>query len=146
MLGEAARPESVIQGGPVSGARGSRFAEGHESSRDEAGHSLPSDRSMGYVELQLVCKQHPEGERPILGAWWIESNFEVFDPAQVNERANAAVERQFITEPDGTTRLRSKMTCPMCGEAPEYRQERMDEGLRAIYEQGAVAKVIQHPV
>ncbi len=36
---------------------------------------LPSDRSMHYVELQLVCKQHPEGERPILGAWWIESHF-----------------------------------------------------------------------
>ena len=63
----AGRP--VIQGGPVSGARGSRFAQGREPSRDAAGHSLPSDQSMHYVELQLVCKQHPEGERPILGAW-----------------------------------------------------------------------------
>jgi len=68
---------------------------------------------MHYVELQLVCKQHPEGQRPILGAWWIESHFNDFDPAQVNERGNVAVEGQFIPEPDGTTRLRFKMTCRM---------------------------------
>jgi len=58
----------------VSSARGSRFAQGREPSRDAAGHSLPSDQSMHYVELQLVCKQHPEGQRPILGVWWIESH------------------------------------------------------------------------
>jgi len=101
---------------------------------------------MHYVELQLVCKRHPGGERPILGAWWIESHFEVFDPALVNERANAQVERQFITEPDGTTRLRFKMTCPKCGQQPVYRQDLIDEGLAVIYEQGAVAKVIPLPV
>jgi len=61
------------------------------------------NRSMQYLELQLVCTQHPEGERPILGAWWIASHFDDFGPAQVNERANAAVERQLFTEPDGTT-------------------------------------------
>ena len=130
----------------MSGARGSRFAQGREPSRDAAGHSLPSDQSMHYVELQLVCKQHPEGQRPILGVWWIESHFEVFDPALVNERANTGVERQFITEADGTTRLRFKMTCPKCGQRPVYRQDLIDEGLAAIYEQGAVAKVIPHPV
>lgn len=56
-------------------ARGSGFAAGREPSRDESGHSLPSDRSMAYVELQLVCKHHPKGEEPILGAWWIETRF-----------------------------------------------------------------------
>jgi len=130
----------------VRGTRGSRFAEGHESSRDEAGHSLPSDRSMHYVELQLVCKQHPEGERPILGAWWIESNFEVFDPAQMNERANVAVELQPITEPDGTTRLRFKMTCPKCGQQPVYRQDRIDAALAALYVQGADSKIVQYAI
>jgi len=34
----------------VSSARGSRFAQGREPSRDAAGHSLPSDQSMQYVE------------------------------------------------------------------------------------------------
>ncbi len=130
----------------MSGARGSRFAEGREPHRDEAGHSLPSDRSMHYVELQLVCKQHPVGERPILGAWWIESHFEVFDPAQVDERANAAVEGQFITEPDGTTRLRFKMTCPRCGQQPVYRQDRIDAALAALYVQGADSKIVQYAI
>jgi len=127
-------------------ARGDRFARGREPHADAEGHSLPSDKSMHYVELQLVCKQHPKGERPVLGAWWIESHFNDFDPAQVNERANAAVERQFITKPDGTTRLRFKMTCPKCGQQPVYRQDRIDAGLALIYEKGAVAKVTQLPV
>ena len=130
----------------MSSARGSRFAQGREPSRDEAGHSLASDQSMGYVELQLVCKQHPVGERPLLGAWWIESHFEVFDPAQVNERANSGVERQFITDPDGTTRLRFKMTCPMCGQQPVYRQDRIDAALAALYVQGADSKIVPHPI
>jgi len=50
----------------------------------------------------------------------------------VNERANAAVERQFISEPDGTARLRFKMTCPKCGQQPVYRQELIDAGLAFI--------------
>ncbi len=45
--------------------RGNRFARGREASRDAEGRSLPSDTSLQYVELQLVCKQHPKGERPI---------------------------------------------------------------------------------
>lgn len=130
----------------MSSARGSRFAQGREPSRDAAGHSLPSDRSMQYLELQLVCKQHSEGERPILGAWWIESHFEVFDPAQVNERANSGVERQFITDPDGTTRLRFKMTCPMCGQQPVYRQDLIDAALAALYVKGANPKIVPHPI
>ena len=130
----------------MSSARGSRFAQGREPSRDAAGHSLPSDRSMQYVELQLVCKQHPEGERPILGAWWIESHFDDFDPAQVNERANAAVERQFITEPDGTTRLRFKMHCPKCGQQPVYRQDLIDAALAALYVKGADSKIVPYAI
>jgi len=63
----------------------------------------------------------------------------------VNERANAAVEHQLITEPDGTTRLRFKMNCPKCGQQPVYRQDRIDAGLALIYEEGSVAKVIQLP-
>jgi hypothetical protein len=101
---------------------------------------------MHYVEFQLVCKQHPEGERPILGAWWIESHLEKFDPAQVNERGNQAVERQVVTNPDGSTRLRFKLTCPKCGQQPVYRQNLIDEALGAIYEQGAVAKVVRYSV
>ncbi len=130
----------------MSSARGSRFAQGREPSRDAAGHSLPSNRSMQYLELQLVCKQHPEGERPILGAWWIASHFEVFDRAQVNERANVAVELQPIPEPDGTTRLRFKMTCPKCGQQPVYRQDRIDAALAVLYVPGAHAKIVQYAI
>ncbi len=50
--------------------RGDRFARGREPRADAEGHCLPSDRSMHYVEVQLVCKQHPKGERRILAAWW----------------------------------------------------------------------------
>lgn len=126
--------------------RGDRFARGREPRADAEGHSLPSDRSMHYVELQLVCKQHPEAKPPILGAWWVESYLAEFHPAQVNERANSAVERQVVTNADGTTRLRFKMTCPKCGQQPVYRQELIDAALATIYEPGAVAKVTQVPI
>ena len=130
----------------MSSARGSRFAQGREPSRDAAGHSLPSNRSMHYVELQLVCKHHPEGERPILGAWWIASHFDDFDPAQVNERANVAVELQPIPEPDGTTRLRFKMTCPKCGQQPVYRHDLIDAALASLYVQGAASKIVPYAI
>jgi len=130
----------------VSSARGSRFAQGREPSRDAAGHSLPSNRSMQYLELQLVCKQHPEGERSILGAWWIASHFDDFDPAQVNERANVAVEHQPIAEPDGTTRLRFKIHCPKCGQQPVYRQDLIDAALAALYVKGANSKIVQYAI
>lgn len=63
------------------GLRGTGFALNQPPRRDKAGHSLPSDKFMWYVELQLVCKQHVEGDRPILGAWFIESKFEQFVPS-----------------------------------------------------------------
>ncbi len=94
----------------------------------------------------LVWQGAPYTERPILGAWWIESNFEVFDPAQMNERANVAVELQPITEPDGTTRLRFKMTCPKCGQQPVYRQDRIDAALAALYVKGADSKIVQYAI
>ncbi len=89
---------------------------------------------------------HPEGERSILGAWWIASHFDHFDPAQVNERANVAVELQPIPEPDGTTRLRFKMTCPKCGQQPVYRQDRIDAALAALYVKGADSKIVQYAI
>lgn len=125
----------------MSGARGSRFAEGSEPSRDAAGHSLPSDRSMGYVELQLVCGRHPEGQEPILGAWWIESHFEAFDASQVNERQSRSVELQTIPDGDGDLRVRYQLNCPKCSNAPQFRRENVDRGLEAIYEKGARAKI-----
>ncbi len=125
--------------------RGNRFALNKAPRRDAAGRSLPADSAMRYVELQVVCRNHPEGQQPILGAWWIESHFDYFDSAQVNERPNNAVERQLITEDDGSIRQRFKMRCPRCGNQPVLRQETIDAALAAIYEQGADPKVVQFP-
>ncbi len=88
------------------------------------------------------CKTCPEGERPILGAWYIESHFQEFDPTQVNERRNIAVTTQ---QPDDSGRLRHRMHCPKCRNAPVLRQESIDRMLGGIYEHGA-AKVVRLPV
>ena len=64
----------------------------------------------------------------------------------LNERANAAVEGQCITEPDGTTRLRFKMTCPKCGQQPVYRQDRIDAALAALYVKGEDAKIVPYAI
>ncbi len=128
-------------------ARGDRFAAGRPPRRDNAGRSLPSDRSMRYVELQVTCKHHQDGPPVILGAWWIESHYEVFDPRQVNERDNSAViERQWRTDPDGSDYLRYKLRCPQCGNSPVLRQDKIDAALAAIYEHGAAAKVVQYRI
>ena len=36
------------------------------------------EQVMHCVEMQLVCKKHPECERPVLGAWYMESHFDQF--------------------------------------------------------------------
>ena len=64
----------------------------------------------------------------------------------MNERANAAVERQLITEPDGATRLRFKMICPRCGQQPVYRQDLIDAALAALYVQDANSKIVQYAI
>ncbi len=51
-------------------ARGDRFARGRAPSEDAQGRALPSDKDMRYVALVLVCKQHPQGERPELARFW----------------------------------------------------------------------------
>ncbi len=123
--------------------RGSRFAAGKAPSRDEAGRSLPSDRDMAYVELQIVCAVCSRAgvRRRILGAWWIESHHAAFDPAEVNERDNTRVERQLIGD-----RFRYKLECPQCDAKPVLRGETIDQGLEVVYEQGARAKVTQLPL
>ena len=123
--------------------RGSRFAAGKAPSRNEAGRSLPSDRDMAYVELQIVCGvcSRRSVKPPILGAWWIESHHAAFNPAEVNERDNTRVERQLIGD-----RLRYKLSCPRCPATPVLRGERIDRELELVYEQGARAKVERVPL
>ncbi len=101
---------------------------------------------MRYVALDLVCRGHPEGEAPVLGRWWIESHHEQFSGAQVNEGPNSGVEVQTIGHADGATRLRYKLACPHCHNAPVFTAEKIDQALAAVYEQGAYAKVIRHRV
>lgn len=127
----------------VAVPRGSRFAAGKAPSRNEAGRSLPSDRDMAYVELQIVCGVCFRGNArpPILGAWWIESHHAAFDSAEVNERVNTRVERQLIGD-----RLRYKLECPRCPAKPVLRGETIDKALEVEYEQGARAKVSQLPL
>ncbi len=87
-----------------------------------------------------MCKQHPEGERPELARFWVESHHERFSPELVKEGRNQAVTRQLVTAPDGSSYLRYKMQCPSCRNSPVFTSTLLDEGLSAIYEQGAYAK------
>ena len=122
-------------------ARGDRFAKGRPPTQDAEGRSLPSDRSMRYVALALVCKQHPEGEEPELARFWAESHHERFSPELLNGGTNRGVTTEVVTAPDGSTYFRYKLRCPKCRNAPEFLSARIEEALEAIYEQGAYAKV-----
>ena len=117
-------------------ARGDRFAKGKPPTRDTAGRSLPSDRSMRYVAVVLVCKQHPEGEAPELARFWVESTHERFSPQLLNEGANRGVTAEAVEAPDGSTYFRYKLRCPKCRNTPEFRSARIEQDLEDIYEQG----------
>lgn len=125
--------------------RGRRFARGQPPRRDAAGHSLPSDRCMQFVALDLVCGQHQVGEEPLLARFAHDSWHEEFSPVNVSERGDnrAIAERQTLTESDGSTRIRYKFRCPLCGHTPVYRAETIDAALAIIYEQGAYEKVVR---
>ena len=127
-------------------ARGNRFARGENAQRDAAGHSLPSDRSMSYVELQILCMPCLNQERVILGAWWIESHSEKFEANQVNERKNKDVVTHLVREADGSTRTRYKLRCPKCRQEPVLRQDTVDHALGGVYQQGARQKVVPYAI
>lgn len=95
--------------------RGSRFAAGREPRRDDEGHSLPSDPSMRFVAIELVCRGcQSEGKHVVLGSWAIDTTFEEFRSEEIWERGdNTAVTTQLI--PDGSgQRVRYRLVCPRC--------------------------------
>ncbi len=126
--------------------RGSRFAKNQPRRRDAQGKSLPSHRALEYVELRIVCRQHPQDET-VLAQFFVESHAEAFDSQQVNERTNSAVvERQLRTDADGAEYLRYVLACPRCSNRLILRQDKIDAALAKIYEQGAVEKVSKLPL
>ena len=125
--------------------RGSQFALGKEPRRDGHGRSLPSDRSMRFVELRILCK----GCRSLapLAVFYVETLTKVF-PGAANERLpnKAVVERQPLTDDDGSDYVRFKFRCPRCGAEPVLRAGTIDEKLKAAYEPQAVAKRVLLPI
>ena len=128
-------------------SRGRRFALGQPPRRDEFGHSLPSDHSMRFVAVDLLCPRHPDRGVPLrLARFAIHTDHDEFRSEEVHERGeNRAVERQVIKDPDGTTRVRYKMRCPVCGHAPVWRAERIDQVLRHLYERGVYERIVRLP-
>ena len=72
-----------------------------------------------------------------MATWAVDSASPEFHPEDVYELGhNRALERQVLTE--GTrVRVRFTLRCPRCGNAPQFREETIDEALEAVYEQGA---------
>ena len=125
-------------------ARGDRFARGVAPNQDAAGHSLPSDKDIRYVELVLLCRACAQrGQRMELAGFGVETHDEHFRPNLVYERHRSrVVARDVRTDADGNEYVRYTMRCPACRNAPQVRQHRIDERLAAQYEQGARGRVL----
>lgn len=95
---------------------------------------------MRYVELQVVCKHH-QGRGPIIGAWYIESQHEEFDPQLVNQRPTKGLEPQRVVGSDGSW-CRYRMSCSQCPHSPVLRQDTVNAALAAVYVPKATAKVV----
>ena len=120
------------------GVRGSRFARGRECRRDEHGRSLPSDRSMQFVGIELICGRcsRDRGDHVVLGSWAIENHFPEFRPEEVFERGANQVLSSEVRYDETSPRVRATMKCPKCGSAPQLRQERIDAALQELYRPG----------
>ena len=57
---------------------------------------------------------------------------------------NHAVAVQPVPDRDGTLRVRYKMRCPRCTNAPVLRADKIEAAVEAIYEPDAVAKIIRY--
>jgi hypothetical protein len=97
---------------------------------------------MHFVALEVACKPcSGRGVETVLGTWAIETHKPTFDPRQVHARGNnTAVQVEEILESDGSYRRRYKMCCPRCGATPVVREDKVDAGLEAMYEPGAIAR------
>ena len=52
---------------------------------------------------------------------------------------NSTTEIEELPDGVSSVRRRFKMKCPRCGATPVLREDKVDEGLRAMYKPGAVA-------
>jgi hypothetical protein len=128
-------------------ARGSKFALGKEPSRDAQGHSLPDDMSMRFVAIDLVCSCRPRGQEVHLARFGTETRSGIFVANEVDLMGeNHAVTVQSMPDRDGTLRQRYKMRCPHCTNAPVLRADKIEAAVEAIYEPGAVAKIIRYRI
>lgn len=127
-------------------SRGSKIALSKPSRRDVDGHSLPSDRSMQFVAVDLLCICHPDEPGSTLARLAIDSWHAQFLPNQVYERGDnkAIAERQPDVSEDGSIGVRYVFECPRrgCKNRPVFRSETLDKILAYFYKRGARDLVI----
>jgi hypothetical protein len=128
------------------GSRGSGFALGQPPTRDAAGHNLPSDRSMQFVAVDLLCRVCYPQYRIRFVRLAIDSWHDSFDIAHVYQRGPSSSFAEEGFTADGQTWVRYKCRCPHCGNAPVVRAERVMAALEAAYERGAIDKVVSLPI
>jgi hypothetical protein len=101
------------------------------------------------VAVDLVCKPCglKDGRIVRLARFAIETRNPEFSSNQVDPQgANPCLTINEVADPDGSVRLRYKMVCPICGNSPVVRGERVDRWLDEIYVPGAYEKIKMHPV
>ncbi len=127
-------------------SRGSKIALNQPSRRDVDGHSLPSDRSMQFIAVDLLCICHPEEPGSTMARFAIDSWHEHFRPEQVYERGDnkAIVARQPDVNEDGSIGVRYVFECrkKSCRNRPVFRSQTLDKILGHFYVRGARDLVI----
>ena len=129
------------------GVRGNRFARARESRRDDHGRSLPSDRSMQFVGIELICGRcnRERGEHVVLGSWAIENHFPEFRAQEVFDRGPGRAMTTEVIRGDDGPRVRVRLRCPKCSSNPQFRRDRIDQALEGLYAPGRV-HIASHPV
>ena len=110
---------------------------------------MPSDVFTQYMAIDLVCRPCGlTGGKPVrLARFAVETRNPEFSPNQVGPQgANPCLTINEVADPDGSVRLRYKMVCPICGNSPVIRGERIDRRLEELYVPGGYERIETWPV
>lgn len=115
---------------------------------DADGRLSPSDDSTKRVAIDLICAPCWRRGRTVrLARLAVDAKGPDFRPDEVRPPGeNSCLTITGIPTPDGSVRFRYKMLCPICGQSPIIRGERVAKWLKELLVRGGEKSIDMHRV
>lgn len=104
------------------------------------GRRFLPDSELMFVALDVRCRHCPD---LLLARFAISTSVGVFEHEHRTLRGGDRADEQLVGDhPSGANYFRWRLSCPRCANTPTFRDDRVEEALRAIYEPQAREKII----